>query len=316
MGVDPVLFRSVARIAAGAQAISAGPREAELLFARGDVFVMRLGSVVAKAHAASTARSELAARLALLHRPEVAALFAGLLADDAIEVEGRLVTLWTAGRPVDPTDPDAVPWAAAASLLARLHRAAIDSTSHVPMHGGARRLAELVGRIGALDAPAAEDVRRAYASLPPSLREGAPPADATLVHGDFHLGQLVEVAPPVTSPGVEGPWRLIDIDDLGVGDPAWDLARPAAWVAAGVLDPEAFRRFVEAYASAGGPGVDPKNPWARLDIPARALTVQCAAVALSAAAEQARALTEVEEAFVEACPRIAGSSRAQPEIVR
>jgi predicted trehalose synthase len=42
----------------------------------------------------------------------------------------------------------------------------------------------------------------------------------TLVHGDWHLGQL----------GRRGEhWVLIDVDDLGVGDPAWDLARPAGF---------------------------------------------------------------------------------------
>ena len=48
----------------------------------------------------------------------------------------------------------------------------------------------------------------------------------TLVHGDWHLGQLARV---------DAEWRLLDIDDVGLGDPAWDLGRPAGFWAAGLL---------------------------------------------------------------------------------
>ncbi|KAK1186360.1 aminoglycoside phosphotransferase family protein [Streptomyces sp. NBS 14/10] len=102
-------------------------------------------------------------------------------------------------------------------------------------------------------------------------------------------------------------WLLIDVDDLGLGDPAWDLARPAAWFAAGLLAPDDWERFLGAYRTAGGPaaGERQEDPWARLDVPARALTVQISALALAKAAREGRPLDEAEESMVEACLRIA-----------
>ncbi|MEV6316893.1 aminoglycoside phosphotransferase family protein [Streptomyces sp. NPDC051776] len=121
-----------------------------------------------------------------------------------------------------------------------------------------------------------------------------------LCHGDWHLGQLVR------HPDPDGPWLLIDVDDLGLGDPAWDLARPAAWFAAGLLAPDVWQRFLDAYRSAGGPAVRSEgDPWPQLDVPARALTVQTAALALVRAAAEGRVPDEDEMALVEACARIA-----------
>ncbi|MBA6436445.1 aminoglycoside phosphotransferase family protein [Streptomyces sp. GMR22] len=118
-----------------------------------------------------------------------------------------------------------------------------------------------------------------------------------LCHGDLHLGQLIRHRAT--------DWRLIDIDDLGLGDPAWDLARPAAWYAAGLLAAEDWERFLGAYRAAGGSAAGERDPWPRLDVPARALTVQTAALALAKAAAAGRALDEAEEAMVEASVRIA-----------
>ncbi|PGH51338.1 phosphotransferase family protein, partial [Streptomyces sp. Ru87] len=125
--------------------------------------------------------------------------------------------------------------------------------------------------------------------------EAAAPGSA-LCHGDLHLGQLVRCPD----------WLLIDVDDLGLGDPAWDLARPAAWYAAGLLGPDEWSRFLGAYRAAGGPAVPAHgDPWPRLDVPARALTVQSAAIALAKAAASGRGPDEAEAALVDACVRIA-----------
>jgi aminoglycoside phosphotransferase (APT) family kinase protein len=124
------------------------------------------------------------------------------------------------------------------------------------------------------------------------------PSARTLCHGDLHLGQLVRTR--------GGDWLLIDIDDLGPGEPAWDLARPAAWFACGLLPPDEWARFLTAYQKAGGPAVPAdSDPWPALDVPARALTVQTAALAIAKSVAAERPLDEVETSVIDACDRMA-----------
>ncbi|WP_434040950.1 MULTISPECIES: aminoglycoside phosphotransferase family protein [Sorangium] len=261
----------------------------------------------------------------------------------ALEVRGRLVTAWPAGAPVSPDDPDAAPWEEAATLLARLHATALPAVTpagRLPRAGAPGRVARAMARLRAAGrTPAGSAVEEAFARLAPPAGGGtAARLDASgaggvrwrgersdvLVHGDFHLGQVVRLpdaraaadavvgAPEpraATTGGPGGPgaggFRLIDIDDLGVGDPAWDLARPAAWYAAGLLPPEAWWRFLSAYRASGGCAVPAEgDPWPALDAAARALAVQSAALAVAAASRDGRPLDEVETALVDACRRM------------
>ncbi|MCC0578877.1 phosphotransferase enzyme family protein [Streptomyces californicus] len=216
---------------------------------------------------------------------------------------GRPVSLWPLGTPVDPTDPGAAPWAEAAELLAGLHRTA--PPFPLPPMRGPAKAARAVARMSAARPgdPALLPVLAGWRTLPAWARdEAAPPAlrSGFLCHGDLHLGQLVRHPVP------DGPWLLIDVDDAGVGDPAWDLARPAAWYAAGLLAPEDWSVFLHAYRSAGGPAVPADgDPWPVLDVPARALTVQTAAVALAKCAAQQRDPDAHEQLMIESCARIA-----------
>jgi hypothetical protein len=251
------------------------------------VVVVRAGDVVVKAHEPGTDPDELNARL------KTAARLGGImlppLREAAEPVRDRLVTFWPAGRPVDPDDPDAAPWEEAGRLLARLH--AVPVTGHLPPAGGPARVTAALARLDRVDGGVEGAlVRAAFATLP---RDPAPPR--ALTHGDWHLGQLVRHA---------ARWTLIDVDDLGLGDPAWDLARPAAWFAAGLLEPEAWTRFLTAYHDAGGEAVSRDDPWRELDAPARALTVQLAALGVVRAQEEGRPLDEVAEALISSCERI------------
>lgn len=295
----------------------------EVLADRPDGTVVRSGPTVAKAHAPDADPEALAARLRIAAHPLLRGILLpplpvtapdGLL---ALTDDGRALTRWPYGDPVPPDDPDAVPWEDTARLLARLHT--VDPRQlpgPVPPMRGPAKAARALARLRAALTPAgppsaprpgtgplsaaAAAVERAWALLPPWARGAAPPPHtATLCHGDLHLGQLVR------HPAAGGPWLLIDIDDLGTGDGAWDLARPAAWFATGLLAPDLWTRFLAAYRAAGGPAVRPSgDPWPELEVPARALTVQTAALAVAKAATAGRPLDEVEEAVVGACARM------------
>ncbi|MFF4397686.1 phosphotransferase family protein [Streptomyces sp. NPDC001480] len=267
---------------------------------RPDATVVRHAGTVAKAHAPDTDPAELTLRLETAAR--LADVLLAPIARSPVTVDDRLVTFWPYGTPVDRDDPDAAPWEAAATLLARLHRAPAPASTPL-MRGPAkavRALTRLRRALAGEDHPAAGPVLRAWAALPAWARAEAPmPGAGTLCHGDLHLGQLVR------HPAPDGPWRLIDVDDLGVGVPAWDLARPAAWYACGLLPPDEWMRFLTAYRTAGGPAVPPDgDPWPALDVPARALTVQTAALAITKARAADRPLDEVERSVVDACARM------------
>jgi len=218
--------------------------------------IIVVGDVVTKLHRPDTDPQALATRL------RIAARLDCLLSPLSIEPQRvgiRWCTRWPRVETVPP-DLDA-PWAEAARLLVRLHTHTLD----VPLeHGGRQRLQRALD--GLPDTTAAVTIRRAAAGLPGDMWRTV---RKTLVHGDWHLGQMGRL---------NGRWLLIDVDDLGAGDPAWDLARPAGFWAAGLLADTDWATFLDAYRQAGGPAVPASgDPWPVLDPFARAAVIHAAA---------------------------------------
>lgn len=251
-------------------------------------------NIVKKVHRLGTDTAALRARLIAATRL-AARPFRCLIPPLSIEpelvpgAEVRWQTSWPRVEVVAP-DPDQAPWAQAGRLLAGLHRVPIREVGPLPAHGGAARLPRALDRVAGLES--ASVLRRAAAGLPARAWQ---PGDAqrplTVVHGDWHLGQLGRL------PG-EQPWRLIDIDDLGLGDPAWDLARPAGFWAAGLMGDDDWAVFLDGYRTAGGPALPPApaGPWPSLEPLARAAVVQAAAVGLAAGIDD-----DAQAALMAAC---------------
>jgi aminoglycoside phosphotransferase (APT) family kinase protein len=214
------------------------------------------GDVVYKLHRPGTDPRALTTRLRIA--AESGSLLSPLdVLPERVGVRWR--TRWPHVETVVP-QPECTPWAEAGQLLAQLHGEAI--RRRVPPHGWPHRLRRMLRSTN--DAT----VRHAAAELPSEVwRAGSRDRPTTLVHGDWHLGQLGRR---------DGPWLLIDVDDVGVGDPAWDLARPAGFWAAGLIPDGDWTAFLDAYRDAGGPAVPTGDPWPVLDPFARAAVVQAA----------------------------------------
>ncbi len=331
-GIEPELLAGMARLARRLRPDGAGG-PLTVVSRRDDRLIVRCGTVVLKAHVPTADPAHLAARLHFAARPTPHPVLLAPLelppgpGTYTVRIGAHQVSAWPAGASLGTQDADAAPWEQTAALLARLHRDPVGrpELATLPPATVLRRLVDRVGRLRRHAAhPLAAPVLAAWATLsetsppspPPAVRPGRP---ATVIHGDWHFGQLVALP--------EIGWRFIDVDDLGLGDPAWDLARPAAWFAAGLLPVQLWARFLDTYTESGGPAVtDRDDPWPALDLPARALTVEYAATALvdhldarhrDADARPAdrpdahhahTGLDEVCLAFVDACARIAGTA--------
>lgn len=234
---------------------SAGAGTAALTTPSGATVIVD-GDVVTKLHRPGTDPQALRQRLRVAARSDC--LLSPL--NPAPESVGeRWQTRWPKVDVVAP-EPGAVPWAEAGRLLARLHVEPIGDLT-LP-HGGPARLTRALARLG--HGAHADVIRRAASGLATPV-SGRP---VSLVHGDFHLGQLGHHA---------GALVLIDVDDLGVGDPAADLARPAGFWAAGLLHDAAWHAFLDGYREASGPGLPSGDPWPVLESFARAAVVAAAA---------------------------------------
>ena len=268
-----------------------------LLSSRSGRLVMRLGHLVIKVHGPRADDHDLGLRLKLVAEAPFDEIFLSPLPNEYPDLAGPFTTIWPAGEPVD-ANLEQIPWQAAAELLARLHRSPLPAYPF-PISQGMKRVTDTLAKLQAQSwdkwQPDLRAVLSAAATLSFTDRQLL-----CLVHGDWHLGQMVSI-----SLNGKDSWRLIDVEDLGLGDPAWDLARPAAFFAAGLIAPGDWDLFLDSYRAAGGPAVESfENPWQSLDMPARALIVQCAAAALIRSKQSYTPLSDAELHLVDACRRI------------
>jgi aminoglycoside phosphotransferase (APT) family kinase protein len=251
--------------------------------------------VVIKVHRAGTDPRDLATRLLIATR--LGGNGHGTLLAPLSTVPERFGARWRTRWPrveTVPQRPERAPWPEAGRLLARLHREPLGDDERSVQQGGPQRLRRALYALNHHESIYA--VTHAAAALP--MRVWAPGGcgrPQTLVHGGWHLGQMGRRH--------GGPWQLLDVDDLGVGDPAWDLAGPAGFWAAGLLPDADWHAFIDAYREAGGVGLPqaPEDPWTVLEPLAHAAVVLAAA----AGAMHGKG-DEAQEILVEACARMAG----------
>jgi hypothetical protein len=243
--------------------------------------------VIVKIHGSSTNAERLARRLHCIGGPDIDRLWIQPLIYSPFDAPGgRIATIWP--RVTVLATIDRPPWSAIAAVLAKLHQMPIQDDP--PRLGGHSRLERAITWVRTQG----PDELRWLAELGDSLTaQLVDPEQTTMAHGDFHLGQLGHTP-------LRRSWKLLDVDDFGIGDPAWDLARPAGFWAAGLLEDEDWIEFLTAYREAGGPAVpESGDPWGRLDIPARAAV-------LIAAVQQVRSNHGEDTAgtLLEACRRM------------
>ncbi len=300
--IDPILMNDLLQLAREMSGDRSSP--GHILSSRSDRLVIRVGSTVVKAHAPGTSASELRARMSLLASGPLSEIFlAPLHAEVWTVADQRFATLWPIGSPVDEQLATA-PWQQAATLLARLHQAPLPQPQdfEAPSCRAPIKVQTVIAQLKLEHAGRPDSFTSTVMDAAETLRPVDDPADSmrTLVHGDWHFGQLLAL-----NQSGKKLWRLIDPDDMGIGDPAWDLARPAAFFAAGLIPPEVWFSFLKTYQASGGPAVfDIHDPWPRLERPARALLIQCAASAVLRSRRLQRPLAEAEYALIEACRRM------------
>ncbi|MFI9388107.1 phosphotransferase family protein [Kutzneria sp. NPDC052558] len=238
---------------------------------------------VVKAHHHGVDGRALANRIRLAAHPDLRGILLPPKESAPTAVGDRWVSVWPLGDPVTD-DPDTAPWAEAGGLLARLHRVDPSRLGAIPVAGTPARLARAIALLPeSPDAATVLSAWRTVSALEPGYH---------LVHGDWHLGQLVRY---------RGRWQLIDVDDLGLGNPLWDFGRIAAGYAVGVIAQRGWEKFLAGYRAARGPAVPRTGDvWPCVDAVARAFVVYTAATALTAD----RPMDDVDRAVLAACRRM------------
>ncbi|MBP9708853.1 MAG: phosphotransferase [Oligoflexales bacterium] len=270
-----------------------------VLSKRGSAYVVKYGNIVAKIHSTSTDIIELKSRIDLIGQESICNFFLQPLLRKVEIVKGRLLTLWPAGLTSESASVDRLDWKEHALLLAEFHKASfrIENKEQVLAKAGNEfRLQRMHSRFQASkNCKEKNYVLGAFSTLTFADSKHGQNNACHVIHGDWHPGQVVQYNDNA---------KLIDIDDVGIGNPAWDLARPAAWYLASFLSDSIWQDFLDSYRDAGGPAIKGKNPWEFLELPARTVVIQSAAKALIDTQTETRLLDDFELELINMCRRI------------
>lgn len=207
-------------------------------------------AVLVKVHRRSAVAGVLAGHAALTGLPVVTVA-------EARERRGTVRHPWLPGRPLDALVGPGLPdlWSCAGAVLAAVHAQ--------PSAEGLQRVdraVELAAAVAAVRAVAPLDLAAAAASTAERvLAQAGEAVSPRVVHGDFSADQVIvrpdlagSAAPAADQPAV----TLVDLDRVGLDDPAADLA---SWYGAlvatgtGPGDPhEVLAPLLEGYLGAGG----------------------------------------------------------------
>ncbi|RZT89060.1 Ser/Thr protein kinase RdoA (MazF antagonist) [Pseudonocardia sediminis] len=156
--------------------------------------------------------------------------------DQPIEVDGHPVTFWEFidGRRGRPSDVRQL-----GDLVGRIHRLLHPAEFVLPRFNPLGRVAARIE-----DAPIPDVDRRVLTEMLDEIAAQLPRLDfphaPTVIHGDAHVQNLMVPA--------DGKPILIDLENVAIGHPEWDLAVTATeWQVAGFWTDEQYQEFVEGY---------------------------------------------------------------------
>ena len=253
---------------------------------------------VLKHHAGYIKPSEIERRLNLISLDALNSLFLQPLSQKPQLDGGCALTIWPHATPFNPdSSSQDVPWNECAAHLAALHNADLDPGRIVLTSGWLPRLSRSLAKLrGMLECAERSLILEASQTLPHFSCSSWNLSQNSIIHGDWHPGQMVYF---------ENRLVFIDIDDVGLGNRMFDLAKPAAFFLSGLLESNLWNEFRESYEnSCQMAKVNRDHFWKDLELPARASVIQSAITALAHASESDRKLADFEAELIKTCQRV------------
>lgn len=227
-------------------------------------------------------------------------LFLQPLQNELVSVDERSVSIWPLAKSLSAESPEQLDWSEYGRLLGKLHEASSELKTAMPQNLCASSWPSRVRRGLERTKQCKEnhlkhEVLKAYSRLAVDKLCQEHVKYPTIVHGDWHPGQMVLF---------QNKTLFIDVDDIGMGNFSWDLSRPAAWFYCGLLDESLWNLFLTNYISTSPIKFHEKTNHDDLEAAARAAVVQGAASALVQSELENRKLNESEELLLSCCSRI------------